>query len=380
MKKGFMVGGIVLLVILAFVFTFALTGKKEVTTGAKISEQQPEQQTEQHKKVEVNYNGIGNMQGNTENGGKQTFLGNDAILVNVEVDGNNKMLCFDINTQKLQIGCQKEGCLHSDSACAANHDLMYLQSYGNVYFGVPLGSSRREIWKVEQGEISCFYRSDNDVLGIWCYNEYLYYMTDFGIYRILMKEKDEAVQILERPVLYEYITFYGNSMYFCDENMLLYCADLDGKNEHRLLEEKVLSPQIYDDKIYYRSAEYDSKRQFEMKNTLFCVTLDGKKKEKVIDQIYQFCIADEGIYYTELPEEQETTLNYLSLKNGEQHKITDCHAGYMCVFEQTDWILFTKTDGELEEGEEGGKPTHLFCIKKDGTQCKRLEYPNMIGE
>lgn len=371
-----MVGGIFLLVILVSVFAFALTGKKEVNTDEEASEKQPEQ----NKKVEVDYNGIGNMQGNAENGGEQTFLGNDAILVNVEVDGNTKMLYFDINMQKLQIGCQKEDCLHSDSECVANHDFKYLQSYGGVYFGVPFESSRREIWKVEQGEISCFYRSDNDVYGIWCYNEYLYYMTDFGIYRISMKEKDEAVQILDRPVLYEYLTFYGNSMYFCDEDMLLYRADLDGKNKQRLLEEKVLSPQIYDDKIYYRSAEYDNKRQYEIENTLFCVTLDGKKKEKVIDQIYQFCIADEGIYYTELPEDQETTLNYLSLKNGEQHKITDCQAGYIYLFEQTDWILFTKTDGELEKGEVGGKPYHLFCIKKDGTQCQRLEYPKTIGE
>ena len=362
--------------ILLSVFVFALTGKKEVNTDEKNSEQQ----SEQNKRGEVNYNGLGNMQGNTENGGRQTFLGNDAILVNVEMDRNNRMLYFDINTQKLQIGCEKEGCLHSGSECAANHNFMFLQSYGALYFGVPFERSQREIWKVEQGEMSCFYRSDNDVIGIWCYNEYLYYMTEFGVYRISMEKPDEAVQILDRPILYEYLTFYENSMYFCEEDMLLYRADLDGENKQRLLEEKVLSPQIYDGRIYYRSGEYDDKRQYEIKNTLCSVTLDGKEKQELIDQIYQFCIADGGIYYTELPVEQETTLYYLSLKDGQEHQITDCHAGYVYLFEQTDWILFTKTDGELEPGEVGGKPTHLYCIKKDGTQCQRLEYPKMIGE
>lgn len=376
MKKGLIAAGVIFFVVLVSVSALIITGKKDVSADKGGAEKQPGQ----NKAAEVHYNGIGNMQGNTENGGQQTFLGDNVILVNAETEQGIKMLYFDVNTQKLQIGCGKADCLHSDTECLANHDFTYLQSYGTTYFGVPAESSGREIWKVEQEEMSCVYRSENDIYGIWCYNGYLYYMTDFGIYRISMQEKTEAVQILERPVLYEYLTFYGDSMYFCEEDRLLYRADLDGKNKQRLLEEKVLSPQIYDGKIYYRSAEYDDKGQYEIENTLFCVTLDGENKEKVLDEVYQFCIADAGIYYTELPNEQETTLNYLSLEDGKQQKITECHAGYLYLFDQTDWILFTKTDGELEAGEEGGKPTHLFCIKKDGTQCQSLAYPRMIGE
>ncbi|MCD7763169.1 MAG: hypothetical protein LUI14_08205, partial [Lachnospiraceae bacterium] len=43
-------------------------------------------------------------------------------------------------------------------------------------------------------------------------------------------------------------------------------------------------------------------------------------------------------------------------------------------------VYYMKTDGELPEDEVGGRPGHLYCIKKDGTQETRLDYPQIIGE
>ena len=76
--------------------------------------------------------------------------------------------------------------------------------------------------------MKCFYRLKDDIYGLWGYQGYLYYMTDFGIYRLSIQNPAEKEKVLDRPVLYEYLTFYKDKMYFCSEDKLLYQADLDG--------------------------------------------------------------------------------------------------------------------------------------------------------
>lgn len=71
-------------------------------------------------------------------------------------------------------------------------------------------------------------------------------------------------------------------------------------------------------------------------------------------------------------------LCFMKLPDGDIRKITKCESTYLYVFEQTDWLVFQKAEGELPPGEEGGLPTHLYCIKKDGTQCCRLDYPKVL--
>lgn len=353
-------------------------GEEQVSGEEQVKD--PEEKKFPSSETKLDYSGLGNQQGNTENGGNQTWVEVDRILISTEIEEQSKMFYFDTKTQKLQPACDKDACLHNGTDCTSGLHLEYLQSYGSAWFGVPMNRNRQEIWKIQQGEASCIYKSDQDIVGIWCYDGWLYYMTDYGVYRTSLEKPKKAVRVLDRPVLFEYLTFYEDSMYFCEEDRLLYRADLDGKNKTRLLDEQVLSPQIYEDQIYYRSAEYDKNGMWEEKNTLFRVSLDGKNKKKVIDQTYLFDLADDGIYYTDLPEDQETTLYYMDLKTGDQRKIADCHAGYVYIFPETDWIVMERTDGELKEGEEGGKPTHLYCVRKDGSGCQRLEYPQMIEE
>ena len=207
------------------------------------------------------------------------------------------------------------------------------------------------------------------------------YMTDFGVYRVPVQGTAEAEQVLERPVTYEDLTFSKDKMYFCGEDQLLYVANLDGKNKKRLVKEKAGFPQVYDGRIYYRNDEYDKNGWYELNLSLMSVSLDGTDKKKIIDEVYQFNVADGGIYYTEIPKaDGDTKLHFYDLQTGEDREITDCQIAGVYIFEEADWIVIKKAEGELEPGEEGGKPTHLYCVKKDGSQCQRLEYPKELEE
>lgn len=330
-------------------------------------------------KEEIDYSGFGNEQGNLQNGGDQTYLKDRGILVRVFGDEERSMLCFDDTEQELELYCDKNSCLHNDQACVSNQMLRYLLSYSDVVFGVPDGAVN-EIWQCKNSELRCFYRAKDDISGLWGYHGYLYFMTDFGIYRLSIENPSKEEKVLDRPVLYEYLTFYGDKMYFCHEDQLLYQANLDGSKKKRFCGEKLVSPQVCGNFLYYRSAEFDRKGKFQMKNTLKCISLVDKSEKVILDEVYQFNVdmVEDNIYYTELSENGETTLKVISLSNGIQRRLTDCASAYLYTFSESDWIVFEKYEGVLEEGEEGGKPTHLYCIKKDGSGEKRLDYPERI--
>lgn len=362
-----------------------LSGRKDVENHKEESNHNTEvfsDDADVAQDVDVDFNGWGNEQGNLENGGTQTYLENRGILVSTFDDTGAFMLCFDDSTQELQFFCNKTSCLHNESSCVTNQTLSYLLSYSSVVFGVP-DHARNEIWKCQNNEESCFYRADNDIHGIWGYGGYIYFMTDFGVSRVLIDNPAKEEAVLDRPVLYEYLTFDGDKMYFCEEDNLLYQSNLDGSEKQRFCDEKLCSPQICDGYLYYRSAEFDQDGQYEKENTLKCISLKDKKVETILDEVYQFNIdtIERKLYYTELPtDDGETTLNVIDLDNGKIDKIVDCASAYLYVFPQSDWIVFEKHEGELEAGEVGGKPAHLYCIKKDGSEEKRLDYPKRIEE
>ena len=35
-------------------------------------------------------------------------------------------------------------------------------------------------------------------------------------------------------------------------------------------------------------------------------------------------------------------------------------------------------EGQLKEGQVGARPTHLYCVKKDGSGENRLDYPKKV--
>lgn len=378
-----LIGGIILLL-----------GRKEV--GENVGNHEIKEKSDSHTEdavnstnvlsdVDIDFSGLGNEQGNLENGGEQTYLENRGILLSTFDDTGKFMLCFDDSAQELQFFCNKSSCLHNGNECVTNQILRYLLSYFSVSFGVP-ENALNEIWKCQNNELSCFYRSDNDIYGIWGYRGYIFFMTDFGVSRVSIDNPAKEEAVLDRPVLYEYLTFYEDKMYFCEEDRLLYQSNLDGSEKQRFCDEKLVSPQICDGYLYYRSAEFDEKGQFEMKNTLKSISLKDKKEKTIIDEVYQFNVdtKERKIYYTELSTDGETTLNVINLDDGKINRITDCASAYLYIFPQSDWIVFEKYEKELreelEEGEVAGKPTHLYCIKKDGSGTKRLDYPKKIEE
>ena len=142
----------------------------------------------------------------------------------------------------------------------------------------------------------------------------------------------------------------------------------------------MVSPQICGDFIYYRSAEFDKNGKFQMKNTLKCISIKNKKKKVILDEVYQFNVdtKERVIYYTQLSQDDDAVLNVIDLNNLKKRKITDCASAYLYTFPESDWIVFEKYEGETEEGEIGGRPTRLYCIKKDGSGEKKLDYPERV--
>lgn len=379
---------------LTFVFIIALciaasaavlsAGRKEDdentgnTTGGSLAE--TKKGTEK-----IDYSGMGNDQGNIENGGRQTYLENRGILVSVLDNSKLYMACFNESTQELEFFCTKKGCLHTGGNCVTVQPLSYLMSYSSTVFAVPFSdNSGNEIWKVRNNERECFYRADNEIWGIWGYGGWLYYMTEFGVFRVSMEKPSGVEKVLERPVLYEYLTFYGDKMYFCEEDRILYRANIDGSNKERFCDGMALSPQIYGGFLYYRSSEYDENGKWEIENTLKRISLADGTTETVADEVYLFNIdVNAGrLYYTDLPGEGAVYLNVMDLKDGKTTRITECSPYYLFVCSESNWIVFEREEGEqnLAPGEIAGKPTHLYCIRKDGSGEKRLDYPHMITD
>lgn len=316
--------------------------------------------------------GLWNQQGATQTGGGQVYLaGRGTVLCRTA----QEMDCFDESTQELGFFCADSTCLHTGGGCTAKNVLCYLLSDSTAVYGVADGA-RREIRKSQGNRTECLYRADQDILGLWGYRDYLYYMTEFGVYRFPVDDPSAAEQVLDRPVEYEYLTFYGDRMYFVTEDEFLYEAGLDGSGKKRCADEKAVSPQVCDGILYYRSAEYDEDGVFQMDNALKGLSLADGSVETILDAVYRFSVVPEEkkIYYTELPDysrSQLSELKALDMETGESRRITECLAGTeISVFPESDWIVYGMPEGEYD--------MYHCCVRKDGSGQKRLEYPKGV--
>lgn len=323
----------------------------------------------------MDYAGLWNQQGAIQTGGGQVYIaGSNTVLSGLY--GN--MYFFDEDSQELQYFCAKDGCMHTGNICPARQSLLYLVRYSTAIYGVPKGSAKNEIWRLQDTGVECWFRADDNIFGLAGYREYLYYMTEFGVYRVLADKPDKAEQVLDEPVLYEYLTFYEDKMYFVTEDEFIYEAELDGSKRKRVVDEKAVSPQICDGFLYYRSAAYEENGVFEMANTLKRISLKDGSVEKVLDSVYCFSVVPEEkrIYYTDLPDFSKSKLSFLNvlyIDSGETQRLTECMAGTLIgVFPESDWIIFEMPEGDYD--------IYYCCIKKDGSGWKRLEYPEGVTE
>ena len=301
------------------------------------------------------------------------------MVIDNRDDSGSQMLCFDDSTQKLQFYCNKRSCLHNGTDCITNQQLSYMVSYGDVVFAVS-GTDNSEIWKIQNNEITCIYRSKNHIGGLWGYRKYLYFMNDFGIYRISIDDPSKEEQVIDKPVSYEYVTFYKDKIYFCLEDLLLYQTNLDGSDKKRFCDEKAASPQICGDYLYYRCMEYDKKGRFEVENTLKRISLTDHHVEKVLDEVYLFNIDEKNnkIYYQVILNDEDVSLRVLDIASNKSNEVTKCAMGALYVCPESDWLVIQQYEGQLKEGQVGARPTHLYCVKKDGSGEKRLDYPKKV--
>lgn len=381
-RKNFCSIFIVSIAFLLSLGLLSLTGKRALPeTKTDTSSSLSVLKTTENSSSSKSHENMGNNQGNAENGGEQTWLDTDYIVLNLAIDNSQtRMVFFDTIEENLKLACEDSSCLHADSLCSSRQIFRYLVSWGDTYYGVS-DTYKNEILKCTGSEVTFFYKAENNIYGLWGYEDYLYFSTDFGVFRVSLEGEAKEEQILNTPILIGVmLTFYDDRIYFCDEDKFLYSAALDGTDKTRLSDSMAYYPQIHNGRIYYRSAQYDSDGMYNIENTLCSITLDGEDKQVVLDEVYQFNCLNDRIYYTELPNDGETILYSIEYDGSNCQQIVKCQAGYLYVFDESDWILYKKTDGELPEGEEGGKPSHLYCAKKDGTQEFRLDYPQVIGE
>ena len=314
-----------------------------------------------------------NQQGATQTGGEQVYLADRGTVLGRM---GQEMDCFDEAAQKLRFFCDDRTCLHTGGSCPAKSVLCYLLSDSTAVYGVADGA-RREIRRIQGNQTECLYRADQNILGLWGYRDDLYYMTEFGVYRFSADDPSDVLQVLDRPVEYEFITFYGDRMYFVTEDEFLYEAGLDGSEKKRLVDEKAVSPQVCDGILYYRCAEYDENGVFQMDNALKGIFLADGSVETILDAVYRFSVVPEEkkIYYTELPDYSKSRLSclkVLDLETGDDRQITECLAGTeISVFPESDWIIYEMPEGEYD--------LYHCCIRKDGSGQKRLEYPKGVG-
>lgn len=319
--------------------------------------------------------GLWNQQGAIQTGGSQVYLAGSNTVIG-SLYGN--MYSFHEDTQELQFFCKKNGCLHIGNDCPARQSLSYLLRYSMAIYGVPKMSADNEIWRLQNTGTECWFRADDTILGLAGYKDYLYYLTEFGVYRVLAENPDQAEPVLDEPILYEYLTFDGDKMYFVSEDSFLYEAYLDGSGKKRMVDEKAVSPQICDGFLYYRSAAYEENGVFQMKNTLKRISLEDGRIEKILDSVYRFSVVPEEkkIYYTELPDFSKSKLSFfdvLWIDTGETRRLAECMAATeIGVFPESDWIILEMPEGDYD--------TYYCCMKKDGSGWKRLEYPDGVAE
>lgn len=362
-------------VIIIGIFLVLIATRKPVEKNVRRADHSTKTKTP----IAVDYSGIGNTSGNLQNGGDQAYVQGRGVVIDNRDDSGSQMLCFDDSTQKLQFYCNKRSCLHNGTDCITNQQLSYMVSYGDVVFAVS-GTDNSEIWKIQNNEITCIYRSKNHIGGLWGYRKYLYFMNDFGIYRISIDDPSKEEQVLDKPVSYEYVTFYKDKIYFCLEDLLLYQANLDGSDKKRFCDEKAASPQICGDYLYYRCMEYDKKGRFEVENTLKRISLTDHHVEKVLDEVYLFNIDEKNnkIYYQVILNDEDVSLRVLDIASNKSNEVTKCAMGALYVCPESDWLVIQQYEGQLKEGQVGARPTHLYCVKKDGSGEKRLDYPKKV--
>ena len=309
---------------------------------------------------------------------------------------------YNPENNMFEMFCMDKGCLHIDSECLLNVSLSYEIGYEDEIYGVDVTNSRKEILRIKNGTLTCVYKAESDIHELWGYNSYLYFNTGDGLYRTGLPDCDTTEKIMDEPVGYFYLNFDEEKMYFIDELYNLYCANHDGSDKKLLFDNLVTSPQLTEDRIYFRSnwTEEDGSRNL----YLYSIKKDGSDfRLEIEEQIWRYSIYNGGIYYTTVPTEDlfingfycglSTNLYYLDPATGEiVELVKDVNGEYiicndcgkiiveMCGEDYLNEYLDVYLEDFLEANPEA-EPTMLeisgyayYSINYDGSGLSRINY------
>lgn len=309
---------------------------------------------------------------------------------------------YNPENNMFEMFCTDKGCLHVDSECLNNVDLAYEVGYGDEIYGVDVSNSRKEILRIKNGTLTCIYKAESDIHELWGYNSYLYFNTDDGLYRTGLPDCDKTEKIMDEPVGYFYLNFDEDKMYFIDELYNLYCANHDGSDKKLLFDNLVTSPQLTEDRIYFRSnwTEEDGSRNL----YLYSIKKDGSDfRPEIEEQIWRYSIYDGGIYYTTVPTEElfingyycglSTNLCYLNPATGKVVELVNGINGEYIICNDSGKIIVEMCGedyvneyldvylADFLEANPDAEPTMLeisgyayYSINHDGSGLSRVNY------
>lgn len=354
-RKTTIIGAGVVIIVLAVIL---ITGRKSINVVNGVNGYSDE-------------NSIYN-QANLILGEEQVYGVAGKIITEVANDGQIYNVAFNVSTQKFDMACSKPGCVHNKSDCISRIDMICAQNIGEDIYYIP-SDNKTNIWKSVNGETDLIYKNNEEISTFRMTNEYIFIETDTGIYRISNDKTKE--QISDKHSQYGDIYIVDDNIYLVLEDSMLYRMKTDGSGFKKILNEKVAFAQVYNNRIYVRSMEYDPEGRWELNNELFSVDLNGEDRKTTGIKCMQYVISKGDIYYTELPDDNYTcSIRRMDIDTGENTEIAkNVDAGCLQVIDESPYIIFYRVKYVKED-----QIYSWYCVSKNGGEEKALEYPELI--
>lgn len=315
-------------------------------------------------------------QGNLLNGSEQVYDGAGNIIVEVLNYGQIYNVAFNNLTKKFDIACKKPGCMHTGSDCISRIGMLCKQNIGGDIYYIP-ESNETNIWKYSNGQTDMVYKNNERILLFRMTAEYIFIETDTGMYRISNDKSKVKEQISERHSRYGDIFITDDTIYFVQEDGMLYSMKTDGTGLKKILDEKTAYPQVYNNRIYLRSMEYDPEGRWEMCNDLISVDLNGENRKNTGIKCLQYVISDGVIYYSTLPDDTYNgSIRKYDINSGKETELVkDAAAGMLQIIDESDYVLF-KRDRQVKDD----VISTFYYVTKDGRNETKLDYPELIKD
>ena len=182
-------------------------------------------------------------------------------------------------------------------------------------------------------------------------DECIWYMDLDGKNKTRLNENASGFEAInEKYIVYNMPTFEDG-----EETSVTYIMDRSGKNARKINGERIYTPIIYKDYIYYLTQEHYLHR----------ITIDGKNDEMLSDaKAYSLNVSDNGIYYFREIYSETGTVTAIAIyrmnpdtKKSQKIYTLEEDSNTLCLTD--DWVFF------LDSNDEEGR---MDIISADGKQ------------